>query len=164
VNDQAPRIRRARPEEFAQLRAIEFKADELFETIGIGPFENDEAEDHLDRASLVLVVGEPPLGFVCLETVDGLPHIWQVAVDPDHGRRGLGRALLEAACDWARSQGFEAITLTTYRDPPWNRPFYESMGFETLDTLTPELSAIRDHELTIGDDDFGIRLAMRRNL
>ena len=164
MSDEGPGIRQARPEEFAQLRATEFKADKLFETLGIGPFVNDEAEDHLGQASLVLVIGEPPVGFVCLETVDGLPHVWQLAVDPEHGRRGLGRALMEAACDWARSEGFDAITLTTYRDPPWNRPFYESIGFETLDILTPELSTIREHERIIGDDDFGTRVAMRRSL
>jgi len=166
VSHQSPgrTIRHARPEEFARLREIEFQADKLFETVGVGPFVNDEAENHLDQSNLVLVIGEPPVGFVCLETVDGLPHVWQVAVDPPYGRRGLGRSLVEAACDWARSEGFAAITLTTYRDLPWNRPFYESIGFSVLDILTPELSAIREHERTIGDDDFGIRVAMRRSL
>jgi len=151
-------------EEFAQLHQIEFEADKLLETIGIGPFVNDEAEGHLSESSLVLVVGEPPTGFVCLELVDGIPHIWQLAVDPDYGRRGLGRALVEAACDWARSKGFDAVTLTMYRDPPWNGPFYESIGFETLAILTPGLFAVRQHERTIGDDDFGPRVAMRRSL
>jgi GNAT superfamily N-acetyltransferase len=92
--------------------------------------------------------------------VDGTPHIWQLAVHPDHGCRGLGRALVEAACHWARTEQFEAITLTTYRDDPWNGTSYESLGFVVMDTLTPELSAIRKHERAIGDDDFGPRVAM----
>jgi GNAT superfamily N-acetyltransferase len=96
-------IRPARPDEFAQLRELEFKADKLLEAVGIGPFINDESENHLARAALVLVVNDPPVGFVCVELVGGIPHIWQLAVDPDHGRRGLGRALMNAACDWARS-------------------------------------------------------------
>ena len=131
-------IRPARPDEFARLRELEFKADKLFEAVGIGPFLNDQAEDHFDQAALVLVVNDPPVGFVSVELVGGIPHIWQLAVDPDHGRRGLGRALMEAACDWARSEHFDAITLTTYRDVPWNGPFYESLGFVVLETLTPE--------------------------
>ncbi len=160
----APSVRHARPDEFALLRELESKADKLFETVGIGPFVNDESEDHLDRAALVLVVGDVPEGFVCVELVDGIPHIWQLAVDPDHGRRGLGRALVRATCDWARSEGFDAITLTTYRDVPWNRPFYESLGFVVLESLTPELCEIREHERAIGDDDFGPRVAMRLDL
>jgi GNAT superfamily N-acetyltransferase len=159
-----PSIRRARPDEFVMLRELEFRADKLFETVGIGPFVNDEAEDHFGRAALVLVVGDPPEGFVCVELVDGIPHIWQLAVDPDRGRRGLGRALMTAACDWARSEGFDAITLTTYRDVPWNGPFYKSLGFVVMETLTPDLSAIRQHERAIGDDDFGPRVAMRLDL
>jgi GNAT superfamily N-acetyltransferase len=159
-----PPIRRARPDEFAQLREIEFKADKLFETVGIGPFLNDEAESHFDQAALLLAVNDPPVGFVSVELVDGFPHIWQLSVDPDHARKGLGSALVEAACDWAKSEQFGAITLTTYRDVPWNGPFYESLGFVVLDALTPELHAIRQHERSIGDDDFGPRAAMRRGL
>jgi GNAT superfamily N-acetyltransferase len=166
VTDHAadPLIRPARPEEFTQLRAIEFSSDALFATVGIGPFTNDEGEDHFDQAALVLVVGDPPVGFVCVEVVDGVPHVWQLAVHPDHGRQGYGRALMVAACGWARSQGFDAITLTTFRDVPWNAPFYRSMGFEVLDALTPALTRIRDHERAIGDDDFGTRVAMQRPL
>jgi GNAT superfamily N-acetyltransferase len=156
-----PSIREARSDEFAFLRSIEIEADRMFEAVGIGPFVNDDAEDHFSQAALVLVVGEPPVGFVCVELVGGVPHIWQLAVHPAHGRRGLGRALVGAACEWARLQRFDAITLTTYRDVPWNGPFYESLGFVTMGTLTPELIGIREHERAVGDDDFGPRVAMR---
>ena len=108
-----------------------------------------------------MVTGDPPAGFVCVELVDGVPHIWQLAVHPDCGRRGLGRALVEAACRRARAEGFAAITLTTFRDVHWNGPFYRSLGFIPTDDLTPGLAAIRAHERTIGDDDFGPRVAMR---
>jgi GNAT superfamily N-acetyltransferase len=159
-----PSVREGRPDEFADLRRIEFEADRLFESVGIGPFTNDEGENHLDQAALVLVVGDPPVGFACVELVDGNPYIWQLAVHPVHGRQGLGRALVEATCDWARSEHFGAITLTTFRDVAWNGPFYESLGFVAMGNLTPELSAIREHERSIGDDDFGHRVAMRFSL
>ena len=154
-------VRAARPEEFADLRRVELAADQIFESAGIGPFVNDDAEDHFDTAVLVLVTGDPPVGFVCVELVDGLPHIWQLSVHPDHARQGLGRSLVEAASSWARSEEFDAITLTTFRDVPWNGPFYESLGFVVVYDLSPELSALRDHERAIGDDDFGPRVAMR---
>jgi ribosomal protein S18 acetylase RimI-like enzyme len=154
-------IRHARPDEFAALRNIEFAADRLFESVGIGPFTNDDTDDHLATAALVLVVGQPAMGFVCVDLVDAHLHIWQLSVHPDHARQGLGRLLMEAVSAWAVAQGFDAITLTTYRDVPWNAPFYESLGFTIMSDLTPELSAIRDHERAIGDDDFGARVAMR---
>ena len=160
----SPSIRVGRPDEFADLRTIEFEADRLFDSMGIGPFANDEGESHLEQAELVLVVDDPPVGFVCVDLVDGNPHIWQLAVHPDHGRQGIGRALVEATCEWARSEHFGAITLTTFRDVPWNGPFYESLGFVTMESLTPELSAIREHERSIGDDAYGTRVAMERPL
>ena len=159
-----PDIRRASPDEHPGLRLIEFEADRLYASVDIGPFINDDSEDHFAQAALVLVVGDPRIGFVCVELVDATPHIWQVSVHPEHGRKGFGRALVLAACDWAGEEGSDAITLTTYRDVPWNAPFYASLGFVTLDTLSPELQAIREHEREIGDDDFGPRVAMRRTL
>jgi GNAT superfamily N-acetyltransferase len=157
-------IRTAKADEFALLRSIEFEADELFATVGIGPFTNDETEDHLAQAALVLVAGNPPVGFASVEMVDGSPHIWQLAVHPDHGRQGLGRALVNAVLNWAGAEGFEAVTLTTYQDVPWNGPFYQSLGFVALDDLTPGLADIREHERAIGDDAFGPRVAMRHSL
>ncbi len=29
----------------------------------------------------------------------------------------------------ARAQGFDRLSLCTYRDVPWNGPFYASLGF-----------------------------------
>jgi len=157
-------IRVGHPDEFTELRSIEFDADRLFDSVGIGPFADDEAGDHFDQAALVLAVGDPPVGFICVGLLDGGPHIRQLAVRPEHGRRGLGRALVEAVVDWARSERFDAITLTTYRDVPWNGPFYASLGFVVMETLAPGLRAIRQHEVAIGHDDFGTRVAMRRPL
>jgi GNAT superfamily N-acetyltransferase len=157
-------LRPARPGEYALLRQIEFESDRLYASVGIGPFVNDDDEDHLAQAVLVLVAGDPPVGFVCVELVDATPHIWQLAVHPDHGRQGIGRSLVEAACQWAAESGYAAVTLTTYRDVPWNGPFYESIGFVAMNDLTPALAEIREHERETGDDDFGPRMAMRRPL
>jgi len=157
-------VRIARPQEFGQLREIEHASDQLFAQVGIGPFPESDEENHLDQAAIVLVSGDPPIGFACVEIVDGVAHLWQLSVHPSESRRGRGSALVTSVCDWATSQGLEAVTLTTFRDVSWNAPFYERMGFRALDDLTPGLSAIRDHEKTIGDDDFGPRIAMRKDL
>lgn len=49
---------------------------------------------------------------------------------PEHGRRGIGGALVGSVCDWARASGIASVTLTTYREIPWNEPFYRRLGFE----------------------------------
>jgi N-acetylglutamate synthase-like GNAT family acetyltransferase len=49
-------------------------------------------------------------------------------------RRGIGRRLLEHVIAWAREGGARHLWLTTYGHLPWNRPFYESVGF----VLVPE--------------------------
>jgi len=160
-----PGVRVAALHEFGLLRTIEAASDALFADVGIGPFVLDvEDDDHLEHSSVVLVSGEPPVGFVSVGIVDGAAHIWQLSVDPVFGRQGRGTALLEAACDWARDAGLGSITLTTYRDVPWNGPFYARRGFVVVDDLLPGLAAVRAHERANGDDDFGPRVAMRRQL
>jgi len=136
----------------------------MFARIGIGPFRDDGTASHLAAASIVFVAHEPPTGFVTVEVVDGAAHVWQLAVLPSMQRRGVGRALLDAVCRWARGEGYTALTLTTYRDVSWNGPFYEKLGFHELDNLTPGLAAIRQHERDLGDDEFGPRIAMRLDL
>jgi GNAT superfamily N-acetyltransferase len=78
---------------------------------------------------MVLVAGDPPVGLCRVEGIDGTAHLEQLSVHPDHGRRGIGRALLRAGCAWAKAHGYDDITLATYRDVPWNGPFYASEGF-----------------------------------
>ena len=157
-------IRVADPSEWDLLRGIEDAADEMFLEAGIGPFNSLEEDDHLASAAVVLVSGKPARGFACVDVVDGVAHLWQLSVHPASGRQGIGRTLVEAACDWASSNGYPAVTLTTFRDVPWNAPFYSRHGFQILDTLPPGLAAIREHEKDLGDDDFGPRVAMRREL
>jgi len=60
-------------------------------------------------------------------------HIDEVDVLRSHQGRGIGRALLAHAADWARACGLEALSLTTFRNVPWNAPFYASFGFREWD-------------------------------
>ena len=157
-----PHVRPAEPTEFGHLRWVELESERLYQAVGMGPFPEDE--NHLPMAAAVFAVGDPAIGFVSLGIVDGAAHVSQVSVLPDHGRNGLGRALLEAAVGWAAASGHTALTLTTYRDVPWNGPFYRTVGFEEVTTLSPGLAAIRAHERDAGLDDFGPRVAMLRRI
>jgi GNAT superfamily N-acetyltransferase len=164
VHDSSDEIRVARPDEFAALRSIEDAADSVFADVGIGPFKQSEDDNHLEQAAVVFATGDPAVGFACVELVDGAAHIWQLSVHPRAARQGRGRALVEAVCEWARANGLPAVTLTTFRDVAWNGPFYAKLGFREFDDLSPGLAAIREHERAIGDDDFGPRIAMRKEL
>ncbi len=98
-----------------------------------------------------------------VDLVDGCAHVEQLTVHPEEQGAGVGRALLEQVREWAVDTGRPAITLTTFRDVPWNRPLYEHLGFRVLaqDEIGPELRAVRDHESATGLDP-ATRVCMRR--
>ena len=105
------------------------------------------------------------VGFAHLDWVGGVAHLEELDVDPEHGRRGIGRRLVEAACDWARAQGCSHITLTTFRDVPWNAPFYARLGFVALreEELCDALRELRAAEAQDGLDPHK-RIVMQRDL
>ena len=159
-----PEIRECEDVECDLLVEIDERADSLFRGAGMNlptiPFPIDDLRESL----VVLVAGRPPVGFARIDEVDGLAHLQEIAVVPEQMRRGIGSALLEASCEWARHAGYGAITLTTFADVAWNGPFYASRGFAELQSPTPGLIELRDWELDVGLDACGRRIAMRREL
>ena len=158
-----PEVRPAEPGETALLEEIAQRAETLFRVAGMQLPRVVFPVDAMHEAKAVFVHGRPPDGFVRVEEVDGLAHVEELAVLPSHMRQGVGTALLEAACGWAKNRGYSAITLTTYADVPWNAPFYAGRGFVEIAELTPELAELRDWERTVGLDELGPRIVMRRS-
>lgn len=78
---------------------------------------------------------EHPAGYVMVQEVDGLALVAQMDVHPQHGRKGLGTALLAHAIHQVRESGFTALYLTTFSNVRWNAPFYEKMGFVIMDEM-----------------------------
>ena len=154
-------IRLALPEEFARLRWVELQSDKLMEQVGIGPFPEDDGGDRLTGVSVAFASGDPAVGFVSIRLVDDEAHVDQLSVLPANGRQGVGRALLDRAVSWARDEGLAGVSLTTFRDVPWNAPFYRTVGFEVVAHPAPGLAAIRAHERAVGLDALGPRVAMR---
>ena len=159
-------VRPAEPDELALLPEIDERSESLFRVAGIYlPSTGADGDDvELANAAKVLVVGRPPVGFAQVEICDGLAHLRELAVLPSHMRQGYGTQLLEAACAWARAEGYPAMTLTTFVDVSWNAPYYRRRGFVDLAELTPGLLAIRENEKAMGLDELGPRIAMRREL
>jgi ribosomal protein S18 acetylase RimI-like enzyme len=83
----------------------------------------------------VLLAGSGPDGLAVLRF---RPAIWskglecylaELYVVPARRRRGLGRALMEAAIELARREGAEYMDLGTSEDDAAARALYESLGF-----------------------------------
>jgi GNAT superfamily N-acetyltransferase len=157
-------IREASAEDLVSLPALEARSDTVFESLGIGPLPAPGSVEALTNALVVLVSGNPPEGFARVELLAGRPHLEQLSVDLDHMGQGIGRALLRAACDWVSRAGYREITLATYRDVPWNGPFYRSEGFIEAGGVDEwyEAHGLEPEEAVMGR--FGVRVLMRRPL
>ena len=166
-------IELAQPEHLHELAEIEQQAASLFRGWNV-PESVIEEVTPLDEfqaaqaAGLLWVALSPqhrPIGFALVKQKVNLLHLEELDVHPLHGRRGIGRALVEAVCVWARDQGYAAITLTTYRDIPWNAPFYAGLGFTALEAeeLTPELQECVEAEAARGLTS-AYRVVMRKAL
>ena len=90
------------------------------------------------------------IGFAVAWAIDGEGHLDELAVTPAHGRRGVGRALVDEVLAWSAARGLPSVTLITFRDVPWNGRFYEKLGFEAVTALTPALQAALDQGATWG--------------
>ena len=136
-------LRLARPEDAGHMPAIEARAGKLFDTVeglaGIagGPTVPVERLLRYIRKghSLVAHVEDRLVGWLVAEPFGRELHIWEFNVDPACQRRGIGAGLLRACLIDAGNCGFKAVTLTTFRDVPWNGPFYERLGFAEVTAL-----------------------------
>ena len=75
------------------------------------------------------LAGDAPVGFALVEMLAEISPIRRSDVEPSHGRRGLGTALVRAVCEWATASGFSMLTLTTFRAVPWNMAFYARLEY-----------------------------------
>ncbi|WP_242613591.1 GNAT family N-acetyltransferase [Herbihabitans rhizosphaerae] len=143
---------------WAELVPIEEAADGMFAEHGI-TFPPGNFLDFGSTVDSVLADGDPPVGFAALGPVDGGTHLYQLAVHPAHGRRGHGSALLRAVV----AKASDGVTLTTFRDVPWNAPWYVREGFEVYQPAPASgVALILEHERDAGLFELGARVAMRR--
>ncbi|MDG9882418.1 GNAT family N-acetyltransferase [Pseudomonas sp. GD04058] len=154
-------IRPARPDDAVVLPAIERSAAQSFAAIAhlawLASHEVLGVEQHLafiaNGLHWVAVDDEDrPEGFLCASAQGHALHIEELSVARSSQGRGLGRELITHVQDKAAAAGFQALTLTTFADVPWNAPFYARLGFErvgahqTSDFLRQQLQ----HEHALG--------------
>ncbi|MQY02226.1 GNAT family N-acetyltransferase [Actinomadura macrotermitis] len=158
-------VRLAGPADLEPLPAIENSSDALFASLGIvfppGP---TVIEEMIGKGAEILVAGEPPAGFTAVREVDGGTHLEQIAVRADLMGRGIGGRLLGAVLARAAAAGSPGVSLLTFRDVPWNGPWYARHGFAELpeEAWGPGLRAYWRAELAAGLPGLGPRLVMWR--
>ncbi len=155
-------IERARQEDLEFLAQIELAAAKLFEGWQVADAvmndstSLDDFQEAFDASLLWVARSESdgPVGFAFVELVGEQPHLDELDVHPDHGRRGLGAALVREVIAWARAAGYRSLTLTTFKAVPWNAPYYTRLGFRVLEpaVYSPELERLVRSEARRGLD------------
>lgn len=140
-----------------QLQMIERAAATLFPAGRIPDVDDVMPLDELQKAAedgllFIATSGGVTVGFAVAQQFDDSLHLAVMAVHPDHGKRGYGRALVLAVCAEAARRQHARITLTTFEDVPFNGPFYCTTGFRPLRDaeLSPALRSILEHESALG--------------
>ena len=123
-----------------RLQEIERAAAELFrdsDLIDIDTMAVIPMADHIASietgTSISAEIDGRLAGFVMGEMHGPVAYLRELDVDPAYQRRGIGAMLVTAYIKAARAKNAEAIYLSTFRDPPWNAPFYRRMGFTDVD-------------------------------
>jgi N-acetylglutamate synthase-like GNAT family acetyltransferase len=73
-----------------------------------------------------------PAGFVLLQPLDGLLCVTNVAVIPTAAGLGIGRLLIIGAEHRAQQLEVAGLSLTTFRTPPWNGPWFRRQGYSPI--------------------------------
>jgi GNAT superfamily N-acetyltransferase len=160
-------IRSALPAEIEAVREIERASAQRF--VGLmDAIAADEPSPAIllarrvgDGGLLVATVDEVLAAFVMFRPLEDRLYVEQIDVLPAFAGRRLGAALLDAVSERARILDLSGLVLSTFREVPWNAPYYRRLGFAALETLTPGLLAIRAEHLARGLDE-SQRLFMAR--
>jgi GNAT superfamily N-acetyltransferase len=163
-------IRPATSADIPIMQNIEIVGCQIFADIGMQEIADDGAHETEmlagyisgGRAWIAELDGRV-CGYALADSYDGTAHLEQVTIYPDCAGHGIGSLLVDTVADWGREHGSSGLTLLTFRDVPWNGPYYQRLGFAPVpdDELAPQLAALRAHEAELGLD-VGTRFAMRR--
>lgn len=98
-----------------------------------GPMTDDYCEVIRERRVAVVEGGGNIVGVLVLATTEEGFLLENVAVDPSHRGKGLGRGLLEFAEAEARREGFASIYLYTHEKMAENLALYAKLGYAEFD-------------------------------
>jgi len=171
--DRSFDITRADGADIARLVEIDRAASTLFRETGL--IGEDALGEHVPADTLDAAIaarevlamrhrwtGEA-VGFALTSGRGDTLYLDQVSVHPDHGRQGLGEKLVRRVIADAKERGLKTVTLSTFRDLPWNGPFYRKLGFREIkrDRLADwmlDIEAVQASKM-----DVSARCFMRKN-
>jgi GNAT superfamily N-acetyltransferase len=149
-------IRTARSDELLTVQEIERRAATRFASVGLAaavelPIQSIEAlRADCDRGQLLVAADEQdrPVGFAVFDVYEDEAYLREIDVVPEHAGNGLGRRLIQAVIARTREAGLPRLTLATYRDVPFNAPFYSRLGFRVVDEtqMSARLARLRQGE------------------
>jgi GNAT superfamily N-acetyltransferase len=92
-------------------------------------------------------------------------YVQELDVLPSHAGQRIGAALIEQVAQLARSRQLTQLVLSTYREVPWNAPYYRRLGFRDIEEaeLDAALLTRRVAHIARGLDE-SKRVFMRRDL
>ena len=163
-------LRLADPSEIETIRDIERASATRFLGTDRAWLAQDEPTDAetlaarvADEGLLVACASGAPVAFVMFREEDACAYVEQIDVLPSHERLGIGAALLDAVAEIARKRGLTALMLSTFKDVPFNAPYYRRIGFVDVEVLTPRMVEIRAEHEARGLDET-TRVFMRRGV
>ena len=77
-------------------------------------------------------------------------YLYSLWLDPGARGRGVGRALVSAAVDWARGERARAVTLRVSTHNATARGVYEGLGFQVADIEVPSRADELTMSLSVG--------------
>ena len=167
-------IRKIEPFDIEQLIEIEKSAAQEFLTVpDLAWIANQSVLSHADHLELIetgysfviLNLHQQALGFLyALQRGEDF-FIVEVDVRADVQKQGVGKQLIQYAIAFAQQERFKYVTLTTFIEVIWNKPFYEKLGFEIIQnqSLAQYLQDTLDCEVVYGFNRKD-RCAMRKKL
>lgn len=155
------------------IRTIEFEAGQRFASVGMAgiadapPMKLELVERKIAAREIIIAVDADATraGFVMFEPQPARIYIQELDVLTSHAGRRIGAALIEQVAQLARTRQLTQLILSTYRDVPWNAPYYRRLGFRDIEKVELDVALIarRDAHIARGLDE-SKRVFMRRDL
>lgn len=136
-------LRGFEPEDLYTLRRIEANATRQLAEAGYPSLLDDVVGEEAFEAQfmgkgvwIAADKSDKPVGYAIAGELAYLFWLHQISVDPSHGGRGIGGALLKAVINHAKWAFHNAVGLTTFRDVAFNAPLFEKAGFLQVNPAT----------------------------
>lgn len=145
------------------IRAIEYDAAQRFagiDMVGIAsarPMDVEFVRRKIRASEVVVAVDHTAhcVGFVMFVQVAAGFYIEELDVLRAWAGRRIGAALIDRVGGLARTAGAPRLVLSTFRDVPWNAPYYRRLGFSVIAdaSLDERLRALRATHVARGLDE-----------